>query len=43
MNVEKQLTKNHSLLLGVDNIFNHKDEALSLPGTFVHVDLTMKL
>ncbi|OAM92472.1 outer membrane receptor for ferrienterochelin and colicins [Pelosinus fermentans] len=43
MNVEKQLTKNQTLLLGIDNIFNHKDDALSLPGAFIHVDLTMKL
>ena len=43
INAEKQLTKNQSLLLGIDNLFNHKDDDLSLPGSFIHVNYKLKL
>lgn len=43
LNVEKQLGKNQTVLFGINNIFNHRDDTLSVPGTFAHVDMTMKL
>lgn len=43
MNVEKQLAENQSLLFGINNLFNHKDDDLSLPGTFVHINYKIKM
>lgn len=43
LNIQKQLNKTQTLALGIDNIFNHQDEALSIPGTLIHLDLSFKL
>lgn len=43
MTVEKQLGKNQTMLLGVENLLNHRDDELSLPGTLVYLNYMIKL
>ncbi len=42
VNMEKELTKNYTLSVGVENLLNKKDEDLSLQGAFVHSEIRLK-
>jgi outer membrane receptor for ferrienterochelin and colicins len=42
VNLEKTLTKNHTLSVGVENLLNKKDDDLCLQGAFVHSEIRMK-
>ncbi|WP_196594136.1 TonB-dependent receptor plug domain-containing protein [Pectinatus sottacetonis] len=43
INCEKDLTKNQSINVAVKNIFNHKDDILSIPGIMVEMGYKIKL
>lgn len=43
MSLEKELSKNQSLVVGIENIFNHKDEALCIPGTLFQIGYKVNL
>ena len=43
LNFEKQLGKDQSLIVGAANLFNHRDEDLSLPGTILQIGYRIKL
>ncbi len=43
MNVTKKINENQTIAVGVENLFNHQDEELSLPGTFVHMNVRFTL
>ncbi len=43
INFERELSKNHSLLIGIENIFNHQDDSLNFPGTLFQVGYKVKL
>jgi outer membrane receptor for ferrienterochelin and colicins len=42
INVEKAISKNSTLTLGVDNLLNKKDDDLFLQGAYVHSGIQMK-
>lgn len=43
VSLEKELSKNQSLVIGIENIFNHKDEVLCIPGTLFQIGYKVKL
>ena len=42
MNVEKALDTNTTLILGIENLLNKKDDDLSIQGAYIHTGLRMK-
>lgn len=43
LNIEKDFDKKHSLALGIENLFNYKNDTLSYPGTFIYMNCKFKL
>ena len=43
LNLEKKLAKNQTVFVGVENLFNHRDDDLSIPGTIFQLGYKVEI